>query len=128
MSLVGTHSPNHAFHTSLTPPICCKMWRRILRKSGSVVYKEYHICRSFSILFPCADISQHDSQSSESGCLLENSLRISWDGFDYVDYANESVSAYWPPDPPPIGASIQYLSEAGDLLTEKEDIQGAQDH
>jgi hypothetical protein len=54
------------------------------------------------------------------------------DVIDYADYANESVSAYWSqtykPDPPPTGASLQYLSEAGDLLTEKEDIQGAQDH
>jgi len=51
---------------------------------------------------------------------------------DYVDYANESVSAYWPQtderDPPPAGASLQYLPEAGDLLSEKEDLQGAQDH
>jgi hypothetical protein len=51
---------------------------------------------------------------------------------DYTDYANENVSAYWPetyePDPSPAGSSIQYLPEAGDLLTEKEDIQGAQSH
>ncbi len=51
---------------------------------------------------------------------------------DYGDYANESVSAYWPqthePDPPPTGSSLQHLSEAGDLLTEQEDIQGTQDH
>ena len=51
---------------------------------------------------------------------------------DYTDYAHESVSAYWPetyePDPSPAGSSIQYLPEAGDLLTEKEDIQGAQSH
>ena len=51
---------------------------------------------------------------------------------DYADYANESVSAYWSqtnePDPPPTGSSLQHLSEAIDLLTEQEDIQGAQDH
>ncbi len=54
------------------------------------------------------------------------------DYIDYTDYANESVSAYWSlthePDPPPTGSSLQHLSEAGDLLTEQEDIQGAQDH
>jgi hypothetical protein len=53
------------------------------------------------------------------------------DYVDYADYANESVSAYWTqthePDPPPIGASLQYFSEARDLLNEREDIQGAQD-
>ncbi len=52
------------------------------------------------------------------------------DYVDYADYANESVSAYWfqtyKPDPPPIGASLQYFSEARDLLNEREDIQGAQ--
>src|SRR5258708_33035130 len=52
------------------------------------------------------------------------------DYVDYADYANESVSAYWTqthePDPPPIGASLQYFSEARDLLNEREDIQGAQ--
>jgi hypothetical protein len=50
---------------------------------------------------------------------------------NYSDYAHESVLAYWSqihkPDPPPIGTALQYLSEAGDLLTEKEDIQGTQD-
>src|SRR5260221_2820859 len=54
------------------------------------------------------------------------------DYVDYADYANESVSAYWTqthePDPPPTGAALQYLPEARDLLTEREDIQGAQDH
>jgi hypothetical protein len=51
---------------------------------------------------------------------------------DYVDCANESVSAYGPqtyePEPPQTGSSLQHLSEAGDLLTEREDIQGTQDH
>jgi len=51
---------------------------------------------------------------------------------DYADYANESVSTYWSqihkPDPPPAGASLQYLSEGGELLTKKEDIQATQDH
>ncbi len=51
---------------------------------------------------------------------------------DYADYANESVSAHWSqihePDSPPTGSSLQHLSEAGDLLTEQEDLQGAQDH
>jgi hypothetical protein len=51
---------------------------------------------------------------------------------DYADYAHESVSAYWSqtyePDPSPAGSSIQHLPEAGDLLTEKEDIQNAQDY
>src|SRR6266849_10083898 len=64
--------------------------------------------------------------------LLSISLRIPWDYGDYTDYANESVSAYWTqihePDPPPTGSSLQHLSEAGDLLTEREDIQGTQDH
>src|SRR5260370_169919 len=54
------------------------------------------------------------------------------DYVDYADYANESVSAYWTqthePDPPPTGAALQYLPEARVLLTEREDIQGAQDH
>ena len=64
--------------------------------------------------------------------LLSISLRNPWDYGDYTDYANESVSAYWTqihePDPPPTGSSLQHLSEAGDLLTEREDIQGTQDH
>jgi hypothetical protein len=51
---------------------------------------------------------------------------------DYADYANESVSAYWPkthePNPPPTDVSLQYLPEAEDLLTERGDIQDAQDH
>ena len=51
---------------------------------------------------------------------------------DYADYANESVSTYWSqihkPDPPPTSASLQYLSEGGELLTKKEDIQATQDH
>jgi hypothetical protein len=54
------------------------------------------------------------------------------DYVDYTDYANESVSAYWPqtyePDASLAGAFLQCLPEAGDPLTEKEDIQGAQDH
>ena len=56
-------------------------------------------------------------------------MRISWDA---TDYKNESVSAYWSqtyePDASLAGSSLQHLSEAGDLLTEKEDIQGTQDH
>lgn len=51
---------------------------------------------------------------------------------DYADYANESVSAYWPqtyePDSLLTGAASQYLSEAGDLLIEQEDMQVVQDH
>jgi hypothetical protein len=49
-----------------------------------------------------------------------------------IDYANESVSAYWSqtqePDPPQTADSLQHLSEAGDMLAEREDIPGAQDH
>ncbi len=51
---------------------------------------------------------------------------------DYADYANESVAAYWSqtyePDPPPIDASLLCQPEAGELLTERGDMQGAQDH
>src|SRR6266567_1308890 len=51
---------------------------------------------------------------------------------DYTDYANESVAAYWSqtyePDPPPIDASLLCQPEAGELLTERGDMQGAQDH
>jgi hypothetical protein len=54
------------------------------------------------------------------------------DDIDNVDYANECVSLYWAqthePDPLLTGASLQYLPEAGDLLTKRGDIQGAQDH
>jgi hypothetical protein len=51
---------------------------------------------------------------------------------DYADYASESVSANWPqtyePEPSPTGASLHCQREAGDLLTEREDIQGTQDY
>jgi hypothetical protein len=51
---------------------------------------------------------------------------------DHADYAHESVLAYWSQpyetDPLLAGASLQHLTEARELLTEKEDIQGAQDH
>ena len=54
------------------------------------------------------------------------------DDTDYPDYAHESISANWSqthePAPLPTGAALQYLSEAGALLTEREDIQSTQDH
>ncbi len=73
-------------------------------------------------------VSDHVEQSSPKWIDYSDGS----DYVDYADYANESVSAYWSqtpePDPLPIGASIQYLSEAGDLLTEREDNHDAQDH
>ena len=73
--------------------------------------------------------NQSMSATTRAGGHVEQSS-LKWT--DYGDYANESVSAYWfqtyKPDPPSAGASLQHLSEAGDLLTEQEDIQGAQDH
>jgi hypothetical protein len=58
-------------------------------------------------------------------------LRISWDDTDYADYVHESVSANrsqtHEPDPPPAGTSLQHPSAPEDLLTEGENVQGAQD-
>ncbi len=79
--------------------------------------------------------NQSMSATTQVGDHVEQSS-LKWTDYidygDYGDYANESVSAYWPqthePDPPPTGSSLQHLSEAGDLLTEQEDIQGTQDH
>ena len=79
----------------------------------------------------------HRNQSQSQSAITQVSDHVepsspNIDYGDYTDYANENVSAYWPetyePDPSPAGSSIQYLPEAGDLLTEKEDIQGAQSH
>jgi hypothetical protein len=50
---------------------------------------------------------------------------------DYTDYVHESVSSNrsqtHEPDPPPAGTSLQHPSAPEDLLTEGENVQGAQD-
>jgi hypothetical protein len=76
-------------------------------------------------------VSDHVEQSSPKWTdYADYSSRV--DYTDYADYANESVSAYWPqtyePDSLLTGAASQYLSEAGDLLIEQEDMQVVQDH
>ena len=73
-------------------------------------------------------VSDHVGQSSPKWIDYGDDI----DYTDYADYAKESVSAYWTqihePDASPTGASLQCQPEAGDLLTEREDIQGTQDH
>ena len=48
---------------------------------------------------------------------------------DYVDYGNESVSAKMSNiyGPPPTGASLQHPSAPADILSQREDVQDAQD-
>jgi hypothetical protein len=54
------------------------------------------------------------------------------DYVDYTDYANESVSAYWfqtqESDASKAGTSLQLPAAAEDLLSQREDVQGNQDH
>jgi hypothetical protein len=71
---------------------------------------------------------QHDDQVAYG----EEPSLPAIDYSDDADYANESVSAYrtqaYESDASLAGSSLQHLSEAEDLLTERGDLQGTQDH
>jgi hypothetical protein len=79
--------------------------------------------------------NQSLSSTTQAGDHREQSSSKGTDYSDYGDYAayaNESVSAYWPqtcePDPRLSGAALQLPAASEDVLSQREDVQGTQDH
>jgi hypothetical protein len=79
----------------------------------------------------CHQRNQSMPSTTQAGDHVEQCSPTRSDYTDYVDYADDNVSSNrsqtHEPDPPPAGTSLQHSSAPEDLLTEGENVQGAQD-